>query len=73
MSSHRVASELTIHVSGADAGISPRIGLVDDANHRIGSTGAPSDICSMGLFFFESRRVAPVSHRLIHRIVHSNL
>jgi len=60
MSSHRVASELTIHVSGADAGISPRIGLVDDANHRIGSTGAPSDICSMGLFF----RVAPSRARI---------
>ena len=49
-----VASEPPICVSGADAGISPRIGSVDDANHWIGSTGAPPGIYVGRGSFFES-------------------
>ena len=55
MCSRRVASDPTICVSGADAGISPRIGFVDDATHWIGSTGAPPGILRLTGLFLASR------------------
>jgi hypothetical protein len=42
----------------------------NDANHRIGSTGAPTGDELAGAPFFESRRVECEFHRLIHRFAH---
>src|SRR5205814_2204903 len=52
---------------GRNAGISPRIGSVDGANHWIGSTGSPGKRRACRDSFF---RVERESHRLIHRIAH---